>query len=125
MFFTHLPNQTDLISYRGGCIICMDYSAYADDYGFLLRNFKPIANVLTNKLIALREHSFQARNAYLFGFSFGSRLIARAGIDFGPKEIEQIDCKYDFIRQKKEILQDKCCAFKRCLGLKYLYHLFV
>lgn len=79
--------------YRGGCVICMDYSAYNNDYGYLLSNYKAIAQVLTDKLNALRNQSFRSRDAYLFGFSFGSRLISKAGIDFGPKEIGNIDCK--------------------------------
>lgn len=77
----------------------MDYSAFNDDYGYLMRNYRKIAKVLTDKLIRLREHSFRSRTAFLFGFSFGSRLIAKAGNDFGPKEIGKIDCQYQ-VRRK-------------------------
>lgn len=73
----------------------MDYSEYNDDYGYLLRNYERIAKVLTNKLNALRGHSFRASTAYLFGFSFGSRVITKASIDFGPKTIGRIDRKYN------------------------------
>lgn len=72
----------------------MDYSAYNEDYGYLRRNFRKIAKILTDKLISLRDHSFRARTAYLFGFSYGARLITRASIDFGPGIIERIDRKY-------------------------------
>lgn len=68
----------------------MDYSAYSADYGLLLGNFKEIAKMLTAKLLALGNSSFSARTAYLFGFSFGARLIAQAGNDFGPQKIENI-----------------------------------
>lgn len=80
----------DLIEHRGGCIICMDYSAYNDDYRYLILKFKSIARVLKNKLDELRDKSFSSNQAYLFGFSFGSRLISRAAIEFGPKQIGTI-----------------------------------
>lgn len=82
----------DLITHRGGCIICMDYSDYNDDYGFLLVNFRSIAKILTNKLEMLKSLSFPSESAYLFGFSYGARLIAKAGNDFGSKEIGTIHC---------------------------------
>lgn len=89
----NLTWKIDLITHRGGCIICMDYSSYSGDYGNLLGNFKEIAKILTAKLIALRDNSFSASTAYLFGFSYGARLIAQAGIDFGPQQIDKIHCK--------------------------------
>lgn len=82
-----------MIAHRGGCVICMDYKEYNDDYGFLLVNFKAISKILTNKLIALEKMSFSSRLAYLFGFSFGARLIAQTGNDFGPMKIGTIHCK--------------------------------
>lgn len=90
---TEFHTQIDLITHRGGCIICMDYSAYSGDYGYLLGHFKEIAKILTAKLIALRDNFFSARTAYLFGFSFGARLIAQSGNDFGPQQIGTIHCK--------------------------------
>lgn len=80
----------DLIEHRGGCIMCMDYSAYNDDYRYLILKFKSIAKVLSNKLEELRDKSFSSNQAYLFGFSFGSRLITRAAMSFGPKQIGTI-----------------------------------
>lgn len=95
----------DLIKHRGGCIICMDYSDYNDDYGFLLVNFRSIAKILTNKLDMLRSMSFRSKSAYLFGFSFGARLIARAANDFGPRRIGTIHCKYAFTHVPVNILK--------------------
>lgn len=71
----------------------MDYSAYSGDYGFLLGHFREIAKLLTLKLIALRERSFSADRAYLFGFSFGARLIAQAANDYGPQQIDSVHCE--------------------------------
>ncbi|XP_031640237.1 uncharacterized protein LOC116352087 isoform X2 [Contarinia nasturtii] len=79
-----------LIANRGGCIICMDYRDYNEDYGFLLVNFKTIANLLTDKLKVLRELAFDSSSSYLFGFSFGARLIAKAATDLGTKQIGTI-----------------------------------
>lgn len=72
----------------------MDYSAYNDDYRFLILKFKSIAKVLKNKLVELRDKSFSSNRAYLFGFSYGSRLISRAVIKFGPKQIGTIHRSY-------------------------------
>lgn len=80
----------DLIEHRGGCILCMDYSAYNDDYRYLILKFKSIANVLKKKLEELRDKSFSSHQAYLFGFSFGSRLISRAAMKFGPNQLGTI-----------------------------------
>lgn len=66
-----------------------------EDYGFLLRNYKSIAKILTNKLQVLRDLDFDSSEAYLFGFSFGARLIVKAATDFGPKKIGTIHCKND------------------------------
>lgn len=71
----------------------MDYREYNNDYGFLLRNFKPIAQILNDKLDVLRSMSFQSHEAYLFGFSYGARLIVEAANDFGPQQIGTIHCK--------------------------------
>lgn len=58
-----------------------------------MSNFKNMAKILTSKLLALREYSFRSRTAYMFGFSFGARLIAQAGNDLGPSLIGRIDCR--------------------------------
>lgn len=68
-----------------------------DDYGFLLINFKAIAQILTDKLEVLRDLAFDSSASYLFGFSFGARLIAQAATDFGPKQIGTIHCKWNIL----------------------------
>lgn len=79
---------------RDGCIICMDYSDYNKDYPFLIAHFKPITKILTGKLFELREKGFRSSDAYLFGFSYGARMIVKAGNEFGPKQLGIIHCKY-------------------------------
>lgn len=64
-----------------------------DDYGFLLVNYKSIAKILTQKLEALQNLSFDSASSFLFGFSFGARLITKAAIDYGPQQIGTIHCK--------------------------------
>lgn len=64
-----------------------------EDYGFLLINFKAIAQILTDKLEVLRDLSFDSTASYMFGFSYGARLIVKAATDFGPQQIGTIHCK--------------------------------
>lgn len=71
-------------------VFCVLQSA---DYGFLLANYKPIAKILTDKLKVLRDLSFDSAEAFIFGFSYGARIVTTAGIDFGPKQIGTIHCK--------------------------------
>lgn len=85
-----------MTEYRGGCIICMDYRDYNDDYGYILGNYNNIAQVLTDKLNALIAAGFRADLAYLFGFSFGARLIAKSGIDYGGQQLARADSKRIF-----------------------------
>lgn len=73
-----------------------------DDYGFLLINFKSIANILTDKLEVLRDLSFDSASSLLFGFSFGARLIVKAATDFGPKQIGNIHRKKTFEKHSKK-----------------------
>lgn len=72
----------------------MDYHAYNDDYGLLMLNFPKITLVLLDKLNALKAAGFQSDQAYLFGFSFGARLITSAGVLFGDRELQRGDSKY-------------------------------
>ncbi|XP_031633365.1 uncharacterized protein LOC116347088 [Contarinia nasturtii] len=79
--------RMNLLEHRSGCIICMDYSNYNNDYPFLLRHFKMVAKILTDQLINLRGKGFRATDSYYFGFSYGARLLVRAGNDFGAKTL--------------------------------------
>lgn len=72
----------------------MDYSEYNKEYYYLIGHFKTIAKILTDKLIQLRDRGFRSSDAYLFGFSYGARLIVKAGNEFGPKQLGIIHCKY-------------------------------
>lgn len=83
----------DLLNNRDGCVICMDYSDYNKDYPFLIAHFKPVSKVLTDKLVELRNKGFRNSDAYFFGFSYGARLITRAGNDIGQKQLGIIHCK--------------------------------
>lgn len=83
----------DLFTYRGGCVICMDYSAYSADYVFLVANLKAIAEILTAKFTALRENNFSSCTAFVFGFSLGARIVPLAANNFGLEQFEKIDCE--------------------------------
>lgn len=85
--FNMIISNLDLINVRDGCIICMDYSDYNKDYPFLITHFKAITKVLTDKLIHLRDKGLRSSDAYLFGFSYGARLITKAGHEIGPRQL--------------------------------------
>lgn len=87
----------DLLNNREGCLICMDYSDYNKEYPFLITHFKHITKVLVDKLICLRDKGMRLGDSYLFGFSYGARLIARAGNDIGPKQLGIIHRSYNLI----------------------------
>lgn len=72
----------------------MDYSAYDQDYTFLVTNFNNITQVLLDKFNALETAGFRSKLAYVFGFSFGARLIASAGVLFGKRKLQRGDSTY-------------------------------
>ena len=88
---------TDLIRnltiYRGGCIMFVDYSFYAmiPFYRIFYNHFPYISNVILNKLKQLEEEGFNPNNMYMFGYSFGARLVIDAAAEFGHQRINQID----------------------------------
>ncbi|XP_058458321.1 uncharacterized protein LOC131434963 [Malaya genurostris] len=84
---------TNLTEYRGGCVICMNYTSFsqASNYLRLKRSFKDIQNVLKLKLDFLEQQGFDPNNGYLYGFSFGANLALGAAKDFGAKKIGEID----------------------------------
>lgn len=94
VYALHVDSCADLLEQRTGCIICMDYSDYNQDYYRLFIHFKAISKILQAKLAELRDKSFRSADAFLFGFSFGARLITRAASDFGPKQIGSIHRKW-------------------------------
>lgn len=90
----HEKKNEELGTYRGGCIICMDYSRYAaESYVRLVRVFDPIAQILTLQLYLLDYMGFDMNNGYLFGFSYGGQLATEAGRRFGRKRLKEIDSK--------------------------------
>lgn len=81
--------------YRGGCVICMDYSRYASEsYVRLVRYFDQIAQILTVQLYLLDYMGFDMSNGYLFGFSYGGQLATEAGRRIGYKRLKEIDSNY-------------------------------
>lgn len=87
-------NSSDLINQRDGCLICMDYSDYNKEYPYLVTHFKSIARVLKEELIYLREKGCRLQDSYSFGFSYGARLIVRAGDEVGSKQLGIIHRSY-------------------------------
>jgi predicted alpha/beta-fold hydrolase len=85
----------NLSFYRGGCIIFMNYSHFSDDINYfkLISHFKPISQLVARKLNQLRLDGVSSDNIYMFGFSFGGRIVIEAALIYGPKEISSIDSK--------------------------------
>lgn len=77
--------------------MCMDYSKYSVQNYLQLKvnNFEGIVTLLTNKINDLvRNASFDPDNIYMFGFSFGARVVLEAGQRFANDsdvKIKQID----------------------------------
>lgn len=75
----------------------MDYSYYASNFQYydLVDQFEDLTKVLTDKLFNLEEAGFDLENqGFLFGYSFGARMVVAAGIAFGNQKIAQIDGKF-------------------------------
>ena len=85
----------DLNKFRGGCIVCMDYTYYSmnPNYFLLVTQFDGITEVLTNKLRQFQRLNFDPNNTFLFGFSYGAQMALEAGRRFGPRTIQSIDGK--------------------------------
>ncbi|CRL02078.1 CLUMA_CG015386, isoform A [Clunio marinus] len=113
----------DLISnlkvYRHGCVIFMNYSYYSDRENYLdvLSHFKPVSNLLTRKLNQLSNDNISDDNIFMFGFSFGGRVVIEAALNYGSNRIHQIDvCDmagpgFDYIyrRDPKEAAKNVQC----------------
>ena len=90
-----------LLKYRGGCIILMDYKFYSNvptaqilqTYYPLVANVSRISSVLTKKLRNLEVEGFNPDNVYMYGHSFGARLVIDAAVNFGKQRIGEIDGK--------------------------------
>lgn len=84
---------SNLLVYRGGCVIFMDYSKFSNVEKFfkLLRKFTKISAVLLKKLKQLNKSGVNDDDLFMYGFSFGARLVIDAGVNFGINRIQQID----------------------------------
>ncbi|KAG4073841.1 hypothetical protein HA402_014046 [Bradysia odoriphaga] len=82
-----------LNEHRGGCIICMNYSAYSKNFNYfgLVADFSFIDDILVNKLHQLVQEEFAPDKIFIFGFSFGGQLALEAGRRFGKQLISRID----------------------------------
>lgn len=86
---------TELHQYRGGCIICMNFTTFANErYVRLVRSFDSIAHVLHIHLLELERIGFNLREGYMFGFSYGGRLVCEAARRIGIRIIKEIDGRY-------------------------------
>ena len=91
------PWTVDLISnllyFRGGCVIFMDYFQFSNvqKYFKLLRKFSKISAVLLRKLRQLGDSGVNDDDLFMYGFSFGARLVIDAGVNYGINRIKQID----------------------------------
>lgn len=72
----------------------MDYSDYNKEYPYLITHYKAIAKILKDELISLREKGCRLQDSYSFGFSYGARLIVRAGDEIGSKQLGIIHRSY-------------------------------
>lgn len=86
----------NLLEYRGGCIIVMDYSNHSviDDYFVLVRKFDALSEVLLKKLHQLEAQGFHPNNLFMYGFSFGAQLAVNVGTLYGERRIAEIDGKF-------------------------------
>ncbi|KAL9702401.1 hypothetical protein quinque_005919 [Culex quinquefasciatus] len=85
---------SNLIEYRGGCVICMDFSKYAvteDYFGGLVPHFYRVVDTLTWKLRELEGRGFDPASGHMFGFSFGAQAAIEAGRRFGLGKLGRLD----------------------------------
>lgn len=94
---------TDLVinlkTYRGGCIIFMDYSNHSTIpiYTLLVERFYQIMTVMMRKLRQLEAQGFDFGKMYMFGFSYGAQLVLRAGVLLGVGRVAEIDGEINII----------------------------
>lgn len=93
-----LDTISNLNYYRKGCVVFMNYSFYSDtpNYMDLKRHFRPLANLVTKKLKQVRDGGISSDCMFLFGFSFGGRLVIEGALNYGPGQISMIDSEEKF-----------------------------
>lgn len=83
-----------LRTYRGGCIIVVDWSAFSNllDYFTIVHVHWPkVSAVLLKRLRQLESEGVAPANIYMYGHSLGARLVIDAGINFGKRRIGLVD----------------------------------
>jgi Lipase len=81
-------------TYRGGCVITMNWGKYSDiiSYDKIINiHFKNVSNALSRRLIQLESEGVSGDNIFMYGHSLGARLSIDAAITFGPGKVFQID----------------------------------
>ncbi|XP_070505591.1 phospholipase A1-like [Chironomus tepperi] len=81
----------EFLKLRGNCVFFMDYSFYSSGGYFVLTpHFNAIANLLSEKILKISV----PQNVVLFGFSFGARLVTKAGALIANSEASKVDKIY-------------------------------
>jgi hypothetical protein len=85
---------------RGGCVIVVDYSFYGNNprYFAFLQDFPSISRVITKKLKQLEADGFNPDDWFMFGQSFGSRLVIDSAANFGYQKVKEIDGKFLIVK---------------------------
>lgn len=87
----------EFLKLRGNCVFFMDYSFYSSRGYFLLTpHFNSIANLLSEKILKISE----PENVVLFGFSFGARLVTKAGAIIASFQASKVDRIYGKLEKK-------------------------
>ena len=71
----------------------MDYFQFSNvqNYFVLVYDFPNISAVLLKKIRQLEDSGVNDDDLFMYGFSFGARLVIDAGVNFGINRIKQID----------------------------------
>lgn len=71
----------------------MDYYTWSQnpDYFQLVSKFDDISEVLWRRLRNIENEGFNPNDWYMFGFSFGARLVVDAAMNFGIYRVKEID----------------------------------
>lgn len=94
-----IPDLINNLSYhRKGCVIFMNYSYFGDreNYFEVISFFEPISKLMKRKIQQLSDEGADSDKIFMFGFSFGGRIVIEAALNFGENVIGQIDSKLNF-----------------------------
>lgn len=85
-----------LRTYRGGCIIRVDWGAFSDILNYIeivQIHWPKISALITKSLKQLQSEGVLPENIYMYGHSLGARLVIDAAINFGKRKIGLVDGK--------------------------------